>query len=62
MVVAVKLMTAAAGAATAFAGALTIATLATAKQGDEAAKAGARVGVTAEEMQELGFAAEQAGA
>ena len=34
----------------------------TAKQGDEAAKAATRIGITAEEMQELGFAAEQSGA
>jgi hypothetical protein len=55
-------MLAAAAAATVLAGALIGVTVATANQGDEAAKAGARVGVTAEEMQELGFAAEQTGA
>ena len=57
-----KTMLAAAAAATAFSGALLASTVATGRQGDEAAKAGARVGVTAEEMQELGFAAEQTGA
>jgi len=35
---------------------------ATARQGDEAGKAAKRVGTTAEEIQELGFAAEQTGA
>lgn len=59
---AVKLMALAAAGAVAVTAALTAMTLATVKQGDEAAKAGARVGVTAQEMQELGFAAEQAGA
>lgn len=55
-------MLAAAAAAAAMTAALVGATVATAAQGDEAAKAGARVGASAEEMQELGFAAEQTGA
>lgn len=57
-----KLMLAAAGAAVVLAGALTAMTLATAKQGDEAAKMGAQIGATAEEVQELTFAVEQSGA
>ena len=55
-------MALAAGAALALTGALIGTAVATARQGDEAAKAGARVGVSAVEMQELGFAAEQTGA
>lgn len=57
-----KGMLVAAAAAAALAAGLAAITLATARQGDEAAKAGKRVGVTAEEIQELGFAAEQSGA
>ena len=57
-----KTMFVVAAAAAALTGALLGAALATARQGDEAAKAAARIGVTAEEMQELGFAAQQAGA
>lgn len=52
----------AAGAATALAGALFASAVATANQGDEAAKMGARVGLAAEEVQELTFAVEQGGA
>lgn len=55
-------MVAAAAAAAGLAAALVGVSVATARQGDEAAKAGARVGVSAAEMQELGFAAEQSGA
>ena len=51
-----------AGAALALAGALAASTFAAARQGDEAAKAAARIGIDAEAMQELGFAAEQSGA
>lgn len=51
-----------AGAAVVLTGAILGATVATARQGDEAAKAGKRIGITAEEMQELGFAAQQTGA
>lgn len=60
--IAKKTMLLTAGAALTLTGALVGATIATARQGDEAAKAAARVGITAQEMQELGFAAEQSGA
>ncbi len=52
----------AAAAATAVAGAVIGATIATARQGDEAAKAAARVGVGVVAFQELSFAAQLAGA
>lgn len=57
-----RTMVVAAGAAIALTGALIATAVATARQGDEAAKAAARVGVNAQEIQELGFAAEQTGA
>lgn len=50
------------GAVTAMAGSIAASVVMTARAGDEAAKAAKRIGVTAEEMQELSFAAEQSGA
>jgi methyl-accepting chemotaxis protein len=57
-----RTMFAAAGAAVALTTALFASTVATARQGDEAAKMAERVGVSAEEMQELGSAAKVSGA
>jgi Ca2+/Na+ antiporter len=55
-------MFAAAAGAIALTTAVAGAVAGTARQGDEAAKAAKRIGTTAVEMQELGFAAEQSGA
>jgi hypothetical protein len=55
-------MLAAAAGAIALTTAVAGAVAGTASQGDEAAKAAKRIGINAQEMQELGFAAEQSGA
>lgn len=62
LAIAKKTMVVATAAATALTAALVATTVATARQGDEAGKAAARVGIGAEAYQELGFAAQQTGA